>query len=286
MRRFLGVCLPLLAAAPGCRAPADRAPAPATLRVSALPDQAPDRVLAQHEGVVNEVCHLAEVRCIWTPVSSYGALVDGLGRGTIDLAFLGGVTFAQARHRFGLVPLAMRDVDFAFTSVILVRGSDTARSLADLRGRRFAFAPQASTSGHFMPRYFLQRLGMDPEGTFSQVVYGTGHDATMRMIADGRVDAGAVNGSLAYAYLAANDSVARRLRVLWRSPPYTDYVWAARPELPPELRRRLTDAFLDLDLTVPVQRRALEHEGAGGYIPADADEFGPITDILRQRGHL
>lgn len=39
---------------------------------------------------MNEVCRLAEVRCLWTPVSSYGALVDGLGRGAIDLAFLGG----------------------------------------------------------------------------------------------------------------------------------------------------------------------------------------------------
>jgi phosphonate transport system substrate-binding protein len=108
----------------------------------------------------------------------------------------------------------------------------------------------------------------------------------MRMIADGRVDAGAVNGSLAYATLASTDSAARRLRVLWRSPPFTDYVWAARPGLPADVRSRLQNALLDLDPSQPVQRAALEREGAGGYVPPDPDEFDQIADILRERGQL
>jgi phosphonate transport system substrate-binding protein len=268
----------------GCRGPA--APPQVTVRVSALPDQAPERVLAQHKGVVDEVCRIARLSCAWVPVPSYEALVEQLGRGEVDVAFLGGVTFAQARHRYGVVPLAMRDIDFAFTSLILVRADDSARGLADLRGRRFAFGNRISTSGHYMPRYFLQRQGIIPERAFSSVVFSGGHDATMRMIADGRVDAGAVNGSLAYAALASGDSAARRLRVLWRSPPYTDYVWAARPGLPADVRSRLQDAFLDLDLSQPAQRAALEREGAGGYVPPDPDEFDQIADILRERGQL
>jgi phosphonate transport system substrate-binding protein len=278
------VCLSLLATASGCHGAAE--PAPAVVRVSALPDQAPDRVLAQHKAVLDEVCRIARVSCAWVPARSYEALVEELGRGEIDVAFLGGVTFAQARHRFGAVPLAMRDIDFAFTSVILVRADDSARGLTDLRGRRFAFGNRSSTSGHYMPRYFLRRLGLTPERAFDSVFYSGGHDATMHMIADGRVDAGAVNGSLAYAMLASNDSMARRLRVLWRSPPYTDYVWAARPGLAAGVRRRVQDAFLDLDVTQPAQRAALEHEGAGGYVPPDPDEFDQIAEILRERGQL
>jgi phosphonate transport system substrate-binding protein len=236
--------------------------------------------------VVNQVCRITQVSCTWVPAASYDALVEGLGRGTVDVAFLGGVTYAQARARFGAVPLAMRDIDFAFTTVILVRADDSARGLADLRGRRFAFGNERSTSGHYMPRYYLQRQGLVPERTFGSVVYSGGHDATMRLVAEGRVDAGAVNGSLAYAMLASEDSMARRLRVLWRSPPYTDYVWAARPGLAADVRRRLEDAFLDLDQSDPAQRDALEHEGAGGYVPADPDEFDLIAAILRERGQL
>ena len=100
------------------------------------------------------------------------------------------------------------------------------------------------------------------------------------------MDAGAVNGSLAYAMLASGDSAARRLRVLWRSPPFTDYVWAARPGLEADVRRRIQNAFLDLDLTEPSHRAALEHEGAGGYVPADPEEFDQIVQILKERGRL
>jgi phosphonate transport system substrate-binding protein len=256
------------------------------LRVSALPDQAPELVLAQHKAVVDEVCRIARVSCTWVPASSYQGLVEGLGRGDIDFAFLGGATFAQARHRYGAVPLAMRDIDFAFTSVILVRTDDSARGLENLEGRAFAFGNRSSTSGHFMPRFFLQRRGMNPEHYFGSVTYSGGHDATMRMITDGRVAAGAVNGPLAYTRLASGDFVGRRLRVLWRSPPFADYVWAARPGLSAGIRNRLRDAFLDLDLTVPAQRVALEREGAGGYVPADPDEFDQIATILRERGEL
>ncbi len=256
------------------------------VRFSALPDQAPDRVLAQHKEVVDEVCRIARVSCAWVPAPSYQGLVAGLGRGEIDVAFFGGVTFAQARHRFGAVPLAMRDIDFAFTSVILVRAGDSAQSLADLSGRRFAFGDSNSTSGHFMPRYFLRQEGLTPEQVFSGVAYSGRHDATIRMIADGRVDAGAVNGSLAYAMLASDTSAGPRLRVLWRSPPFTDYVWAARPGLDTDVRRRIQNAFLDLDLSQPAHRAALEHEGAGGYVPADPGEFDAIVEILQARGRL
>jgi phosphonate transport system substrate-binding protein len=282
--KTLGLCLSLLAAASGCDGPAR--PAPAVVRFSALPDQTPDRVLTQHKAVVEEVCRIARVSCAWVPAPSYHGLVAAFGRGEIDVAFFGGVTFAQARHRFGAVPLAMRDIDFAFTSVILVRAGDSAQSLADLGGRSFAFGDSNSTSGHFMPRYYLQRQGLIPERAFAGVAYSGRHDATVQMIADGRVDAGAVNGSLAYAILASDTSVARRLRVLWRSPPFTDYVWAARPGLDSEVRRRIRDAFLDFDLAEPAHRAALEQEGAGGYVPADPDEFDQIGEILRERGRL
>jgi phosphonate transport system substrate-binding protein len=107
--KTLGLCLSLLAAASGCDGPAR--PAPAVVRFSALPDQTPDRVLTQHKAVVEEVCRIARVSCAWVPAPSYHGLVAAFGRGEIDVAFFGGVTFAQARHRFGAVPLAMRKIE-------------------------------------------------------------------------------------------------------------------------------------------------------------------------------
>ena len=256
------------------------------LHVGALPDRSPDGVREQHQAVIREVCRIARVSCVWVDVSSYEGLVDALGRGGVDFAYFGGATFAQAHHRFGAVPLVMRDVDFTFTSAIIVRSADSARRLQDLKGRSFAFGDPNSTSGNYMPRYFLRGEGVDPERFFRRVVSSPSHDSTMRLVASGQVSAGVVNAPLFYGRQAAADRVALGLRPVWRSPPYTDYVWAARRELPAELRQRLIDGFLDLDVTVAEQRAALEREGAAGYVPAYVEEFDQVTAVLRQLGKL
>jgi phosphonate transport system substrate-binding protein len=274
-------CLLMLS---GCQR--SEAPAPSVLRVSAIPDQLPDRVLQQHEALVREVCKKAEVTCQWIPAPSYGELVAQIGRGEVDLAFLGGVTFVQAEHRHQVVPLAMRDIDFRFVSVVVVRDGDPARNLNDLKGRKFSFGNQLSTSGHFMARTMLSRNGLDPERDFGSVTYADIHDETMRRVSAGEVDAGAVNTSIFYQRLVEGDPVARSLRILWQSPPYNDYVWAGRRDLPIALRERLTDAFLGLDAAVPEHARALAHEGAKGFVPAFAADFEDVRAVVRNQRQL
>lgn len=262
------------------------APDPAVLRVSALPDQAPERVRAQHERLIEQVCALARQRCEWTPAASYEALVERIGDGSIDLAYFGAVTFAQAAQRHQAQPLAMRDVDFRFTSVIVVRREHPAQSLADLRQARFAFGNRDSTSGHYMVRQRLEQQGVVPEAHFSRVDHRKDHDATLRAVAAGEADAGAVNASVFYRRLLAGDAAAVALRVLWQTPPYVDYVWGVRGGLSPALRQRLADAFLDLDVTVPAHRAALDDEGASGYVPAFAGDFDEVRAIVSAHGRL
>jgi len=268
----------------GCReAPA---PDPDVLRFAAIPDQAPAQVLDQHQALMDRVCGVARYRCRWVPVDSYEGLVDRFGRGEVDLAYFGAATFAQARQRHGAVPLAMRDVDFRFTSVILVRKEGPLQGLADLRRRRFAFANRSSTSGHLMLRQRLADEQLVPERDFASVRYTDDHDAAMRALAGGQVDAAGVNAIVFYRRVAAGDPTASALRVLWQTPPFTDYVWAARAELSPALRQRLVDAFLDLDIASASDRAALQAEGADGYVPAFPEDFEEVLAVLRAQGKL
>jgi phosphonate transport system substrate-binding protein len=285
LRRLLrALLLALLPALLGCReAPV---PDPEVLRFGAIPDQSPAQVLDQHGALMDRVCGAAQRRCRWVPVDSYEALVDRLGRGEVDLAYLGAATFAQARQRHGAVPLVMRDIDFRFTSVILVRKDAPLQSLADLRQHRFAFANRSSTSGHFMLRQRLAQEQLVPERDFASVRYSANHDGAMPALADGEDDASAVNSLVYYPRATPGDAVASKLRVLWQSPPFVDYVWAARPALSAPLRQRLTDAFLDLDIASATDRAALQAEGAGGYVPAFPEDFEEVHAVLRALGKL
>lgn len=269
----------------GC-GPTPSAVDPAELRVSAIPDQSPERVREQHRALVDRVCLLAKVPCRWVPAESYESLVDAIGRGEIDLAYFGGVTFAQAQHRHGVLPLAMRDIDTSFTSLVVVRRDDPVATLQQLAGRRFAFGARSSTSGHFMLRRRLVQAGVEPERDFASVTFSGNHDATLRAVAEGQVDAGGVNATVFYRRLLAGDAVALQLRVIWQSMPYADYVWAARAALSPDLRTRLTDAFLDLSPARPADAEALRAEGAAGYVPAYAEDFDEVLRVVQSQGGL
>ncbi len=283
MRRTTGSGLFLLALA-ACQPPP--AADPPTLRFGAIPDQGPERVEQQHRALVDRVCATAKLTCQWVASPSYEALVDSFGRGEIDVAYFGAVTFAQALHRHAAEPLAMRDVDFRFTSVVLVRKDNPAAGLDDLKGKSFAFGNRTSTSGHYMLRHRLGDARIVPEDHFASVVYTGTHDATLRAVADGKVDAGGVNASIFVQRLVDGDPAAAQLRVLWRSRPYTDYVWAARPALSAGVKARLVDAFLDLDASDPRDVQPLAREGAAGYVPAFASDFDEATAVLRSQGKL
>lgn len=281
LRSALSVGLLALA---GCREapPAD----PPRLRFSAIPDQPAAAVHAQHRPLMERVCAALKRPCEWVDAGSYEGLVDRFGRGEVDIAYFGAVTFAQARHRHGAVPLAMRDIDFRFTSVVVVPRNSAARSLDDLRQARFTFGNRNSTSGHYMVRQRLMDQNIVPERYFSHVAFAPDHDATLREVAQGRADAGGVNASVFYKRLAAGDPAAAALRVVWQTPPYTDYVWAGRAALPAPLRQAVLDALLDLDLSTPADQAALQAEGAAGYVPAFASDFEPVSAVLAAQGML
>jgi phosphonate transport system substrate-binding protein len=275
----------LVLAAVGCttrQAPED----PKILRFSAIPDQAAAQVVQQHKALVDRICASIKRTCQWVPSESYDSLVDRFGRGDVDVAYFGAATFAQAWHRHGAVPLVMRDIDFQFTSVILVPKTSKAQGLDDLRRLRFSFANRSSTSGHYMLRQRLLDQNITPERHFSSVTYTSDHDATIRAVARGVVDAGGVNASVFYRRVAAGDPDAAALRVVWQTAPFIDYVWAGRRELPEPLRQAIIDAYLDLDPGSAADRPALQAEATAGFVPAFPNDFEEMRSVLRSQGQL
>jgi ABC-type phosphate/phosphonate transport system substrate-binding protein len=73
------------------------------------------------------------------------------------LHIFGGVTFTIARTTSQATPLVMRDVAKNFKNYFIVRAESPAKTIADFKGKRLSFDSRFSTSGHLMPRYFLQK---------------------------------------------------------------------------------------------------------------------------------
>lgn len=279
--------LALAAGAPACsKSGSDRAGRQdKTLRVSMIPTTAADKMLRESGPLEAYLAQATGAKVELTIPLNYAAVVEAFGAGKVDIAYFGGFTYVQAHKRFDAQPLVQRDRDQAFHSLFVTRAGSPIHSLADLKGKRFAFGDVNSTSGHLMPAYFMRQQGVDP-GVIAGALYTGGHDATALAVANGKADAGAIDEAV-YARLVKDGKLdAAALEVFYTTPPFFDYVWAARKALDPALADAFRRAMLALDAGNPQHKPVLDLLQATRYVPADDASYGPLREAATAAGLL
>jgi phosphonate transport system substrate-binding protein len=258
------------------------------LRVSAIPDEAPTELQRKFKPLGEYLQKATGMTVQFTPVTDYAAVVEGLAAGKIDLAWLGGFTFVQAKLRTQgqATPIVQRAEDEKFTSKFIVPVDSPVKSLAELKGKTFAFGSPSSTSGHLMPRHFLARDGIEPDRDFKTVAFSGAHDATVAFVAAGRAEAGVLNASVLDKLVESGNPNAAKVRVLATTPPYYDYNWTVRPGLDAALAKKLTDAFLALDAANPEHKEILALQRATKFIPTQASNYDGIEGAAKAAGLL
>lgn len=261
---------------------------PALLRVSAIPDENPTELLRIYTPFAEYLSKELGMPVRFTPVVDYAATVEGLSAGKLDLVWYGGFTSVQAVRRTNGTAkrLVLRQEDAEFKSVFIARPGSGIRSLADLRGKSFAFGSVSSTSGHLMPRSFLLQAKVSPEKNMKQVAYSGAHDATALWVESGKVDAGALN-FLVWEKLVQTKKVnLTKVNVFYTTPPYVDYVWTARGGLDDGLQEKITSAFLKLDYANPEHKRLLDLHRTKKYIKANDADWKMIEEAAIAAGLL
>lgn len=281
LARLFGATAFTLALAPG-------AAAQGVLRVSAIPDEAPTELQRKFKPLGDYLARETGMKVEFTAVTDYAAVVESLAARKLDMAWLGGFTFVQAKLRTNgtAIPIVQRAEDEKFTSRFIVPADSPARTLADLKGKSFVFGSPSSTSGHLMPRYFLLQAGLNPEKDFRNVAYSGAHDATVAFVAGGKAEAGVLNASVWDKLLEANNPNALKVKVLATTPPYYDYNWTVRGDLDPALVRKLIAAFLKLDANNPAHKEIMSLQRASSFIPTKASNYDGIENAARSAGLL
>ena len=274
--QWLALCLGLLCL--GCSP--DENGTPSSLTIGVLPDERSEALQHRYDPLIAYLEEALEIDARLVIPKDYAELVARFGSGDLDLAYFGAATFVSAHVKYGAVPLVMRDIDTEFTSYFLARSDDPTADIEGFRGREFAFGSELSTSGHLMPRFFLLEQGITPEEFFAGVQFSGAHDTTAAWVRDGMADLGAANAEVVDTMLRDGRLNPNALRIVWRTPPYADYVWAVRPGLDQDLQRRLLDAFLALSPADRDQAAVLQRMGAGGFLPARAEEFARLQQVM------
>jgi phosphonate transport system substrate-binding protein len=256
------------------------------LRVSAIPDESPTELQRKFAPLGKYLEKELGMKVSFVPVSDYAAVVESLATRKLDLAWLGGFTFVQAKIRTNgtAIPLVQREEDAKFTSKFIT-ADEKIRTLADTKGKTFAFGAPSSTSGHLMPRYFLMQDGINADKDFKNVAFSGAHDATVAFVTAGKADAGVLNASV-WEKMVEQKKIDPKVHVIATTPPYFDYNWTVRGDLDPALVRKISDAFLKLDAKNPEHAEILGLQRATKFIPTRKENYEGIESAAKAAGLL
>ena len=260
-----------------------------TLYFSAIPDEDETRLVERFSKVADYLEGELGVDVQFVPVKSYAASVTAFRNDQIQLAWFGGLTGVQARLA---VPearaIAQGKEDPIFVSYFIANtetGLEPSDSFpAEAQGMSFTFGAKTSTSGRLMPEYWIrEETGEAPEAFFDRVGFSGDHSQTLRLVASGAWQVGALNFAVYDKAVEEGAPEVETAKVIWQTPPYPDYNWTIRGDVD----ARFGDGFADkvqaalIGMDDPELLATFPREA---FIPAANEYFQPIEDTAKELG--
>lgn len=249
-------------------APATAAPAtqkPTSLRVGLIPNQQPDAVKTQYEAFRAYLADRLKLGVELFVATDYAGVVEAMASDRLDVAYFGGVTYVQAEQRAKIYPIVTevdRDTNTTkYHSVIITQADSPIMTIADLKGKKFAFGDISSTSGSLYPRLMLEKAGITDFKNPELFIYTGGHDATTLAVQHGTVAGGGVEERIMKRLIEAGRVDSAKIRVVERSSPIEGYPWAVREALDKAFVDQVAQAYLDIkDENLLKLMRAVRYE--------------------------
>jgi phosphonate transport system substrate-binding protein len=258
------------------------------LHLVLTPSQKPTDLLVTGEEFGKVLGGLVGMPVRVTVASDYAAVIEALRNRTADLAFVhpGGYVLASREAKAMIVARNLWHGKSSFTSRIYVRKNSGVAALDDLRGKTIAFIDPASSSGYIYPMVLLIERGLvknrDPKTFFREVVFAGSHDAGMRALLNGHVDALASFDMAREQYLT---DPAERERIVYvaETPPIPEAGIAARSGLDPNVFAKVRAALLQI--RAPAHAALLKRlYEIDGFAPADDRDYDPVRAAIELLG--
>jgi phosphonate transport system substrate-binding protein len=231
--------------------------------------------------------------------TSFAGVIEAMGAGRADIGWLNTFSYVIAHQKYG-VEVRLVTVRFGlpyYRAEIITQAASGITSLADLRGKNFAFVDPASTSGYLFPLAALKKAGYDPQKFFGQTVFAGSHNNVVLAVYQGRADAGAVYDDARGTVQKTLPDVMEKVKVIWYSSPIPNDTVSFRRDLPPDVKARVEKALLRFSETpagLDALKSLYEIEALADYtllltkykvqVPSLDNFYDPVRDVARYAG--
>ncbi|SES28275.1 phosphate/phosphite/phosphonate ABC transporter substrate-binding protein [Salipaludibacillus aurantiacus] len=262
-----------------------------TFEVAVIPSQS---IGEMEEGLSSLEDHLSKQ--LSTPVEvthypNYNAVVEAINYSHVDLAYFGPVTYLIAYEQSGAEAVVTQSIDGNpyYYSYIVTQPDAPWDSLDELLKNvdevDFAFGSQSSTSGFTIPGYeLMERNVYENEGSyeFSSVRFTGSHDITANAVANGDVDAGAIDSAIFQALINEGAIEEDDYKIIWESQQLYQYPWAVPHDTEDDRKDQIREAFLMIE-----DEEILSiFGGADEFVEASHEEYDSILEAARTMGLL
>jgi phosphonate transport system substrate-binding protein len=231
--------------------------------------------------------------------TSYAAQIDAICAGQADVGFIAPLQMTLALDKGCATPIAAalrKDADGKLTttyeSQILVRKDSGIKTLADLKGRKFAFTDAISASGYLFPALLVkQKTTQEPKTFFGSTIFAGGHPQAALAVYNKQVDGASMFidarvKDLQTKELAAGmpADILTTTEVIDKAGPIPNDAIAFRKDLPADVAAQIKKALLDYGATDDGKKNYKDLFGWDGLQEVGATFYDPIRDAAKLAG--
>ncbi|HZQ00294.1 MAG TPA: phosphate/phosphite/phosphonate ABC transporter substrate-binding protein [Reyranella sp.] len=217
--------------------------------------------------------------------SNYNAEIEAMRNGKLEIGEFGPLGYvlahqvakAEAVAAFG-TPDGKPD---SYWASLVTYPASGIKTVADIKGRSFAFSDPSSTSGHLFPAYGLRKAGVDPDRDI-KAIYAGSHTSSFEALYNKKVDAGELNSEQLESAKQRGHYKDGDLVFLWKSDPIPTDPISVRGDLPEGFKKRLIEVLQTLDLsTLPAADRKIMGLSGQRFVPQTDGAYDGIRDLVK-----
>jgi phosphonate transport system substrate-binding protein len=293
--------------APAAPAPADNkqtAPAakgyvPKELVVQFVPSQSAETLEAKAKPLEKLLGDRLGIPVKVSISTNYNTIIEAMASKKVDIGFLPPTGYVLAHdekksadlllqaQRYGVDDATGQEdktkmVD-SYKSMIIVKNDSPIKTIEDLKGKKIAWQDVTSSAGYIYPGLELKKKGIDPDKDVKGIIV-KGHDKGVLAVLNGEVDAAAVFQDARLNVVKDVPDVFTKTRVLFFTAPIPNDTISVRPDMDPEWKKKIADAFIAIGKDPQGQQIISDVYSHRGYTASDDSKFNVVRDANKQMG--
>ncbi|MBF2054217.1 MAG: phosphate/phosphite/phosphonate ABC transporter substrate-binding protein [Candidatus Sericytochromatia bacterium] len=271
--------------------PADTASEQRPLRMGFIPSENMAEIQRNAQPLVDQLSAALGQEVQAFIANDYTGVVEAFRNDKLDFAFLSPASYVMAQREADVrVILRTQRGEAPFYHAVIFTHKDSGiTSLAQLKGKTFAFGDNLSTAGYIFPLKMLRAAGLNPDTDFENMLFSGSHDATVFAVHNQKVTAGATYANdpkgddAAWKHMLKPEQAAD-IRVLSVSEPIPADNLCVHPKLDAALVEKISAFFL-----------ALENEASGRelmhnlyhidrFVPASDADYAGVREAFAEAG--